>query len=134
MTRLLLNNWTLVGSSNLIFSALIIDLSLLVIFTAWKMTSPRFTSNSLALIMEPSISVNLASVWLSISGTGSHSVSVSLARPAVMDPLFNVTFLNLNSFFTITVQLLYRTSDDEFVNLDVSMKPSLYTDRPPSIS
>ena len=134
MTRLLLNNWTLVGSSNLIFSALIIDLSLLVTFTAWKMTSPRFTSNSLALIMEPSISVNLESVRLSISGTGSHSVSVSLARPAVMAPLFNVTFLNLNSFFTITVQLLYRTSDDEFVNLDVSMKPSLYTDRPPSIS
>ena len=55
MTRLLLNNWTLVGSSNLIFSALIIDLSVLVIFTAWKMTSPRFTSNSLALIIEGKI-------------------------------------------------------------------------------
>ena len=36
MTRLLLNNWTLVGSSNLIFPTLIIDLSLLVTFTARK--------------------------------------------------------------------------------------------------
>ena len=125
MTRLLLNNWTVVGCSNLIVPALIIDLSLLVTFTARKMTSPRFTLNSLALIMEPSVSVNLALLRVSISGTGSHSVSVSSARPAVMEPLFNVTFLNLNSFLTMTVQLLYRTSDDEFVNLDVSMKPSL---------
>ena len=37
MTRLLLNNWTLVGSSNLIFPTLIIDLSLLVTsLTAFK--------------------------------------------------------------------------------------------------
>jgi len=114
-----------VGCSNLIVPALIIDLSSLVTFTARKMTSPRFTLNSLALIMEPSVSVNLALLRVSISGTGSHSVSVSSARPAVMEPLFNVTFLNLNSFLTMTVQLLYRTSDDEFVNLDVSMKPSL---------
>ena len=125
MTRLLLNNWTVEGCSNLIVPALISDLSSLVTFTARKMTSPRFTLNSLALIMEPSVSVNLALLRVSISGTGSHSVSVSSARPAVMEPLFNVTFLNLNSFLTMTVQLLYRTSDDEFVNLDVSMKPSL---------
>ena len=122
ITRFRPNSSVLVGFSNSISSTLIMDLLSLVIFIAWKMTLPLSTSNSLALIMEPSINVSLAFACVSISGTGSHSVSDSLARPAVIEPLFKVMFWNLNSSFTMTVQLLYK---DELVNSDTSMMPSL---------